>query len=388
MHTPRTHRRPSTLRTLAAVSVVLAVAVPSAAAPASAAAPVSATSGRERAQQAALDDLVAAGATGAALYDRHGNRSTSLASGYADVVEGRAMRVDDRFRAGSQMKSFTAVVVLQLVQEGRLRLDGMVDDLLPGVIPHGYGAGVTVRHLLQHTSGLFNFDNDPRVLAPYFAGDMAHRWTPQQLLDMAFEHEPVFPPGTGFQYSDTAYLLAAYVVEAVTGNTFDHELRTRLFRPLGLRDTSLPTVSAIEGRHAHGYMMFGDPPVNTDLTGIHPFSWAGGGIVTTVEDTSRFYRALMGGRLLSPALMREMTTTVEDPDSDLPSRAGLGVYRWTPCGVAWGKSGNSPGYLVYTWITADARHETTLMINEEPRTAGGPALAAYDDLLKRAFCAR
>jgi D-alanyl-D-alanine carboxypeptidase len=344
--------------------------------------------GGDGALQAALDGLVAAGATGAVLYDRHGSHTTRLASGYADVVEGRPMRIDDRFRAGSQMKSFTAAVVLQLVQEGRLGLDDLVDDLLPGVIPHGYGAGITVRHLLQHTSGLFNFDNDPRVLAPYFAGDLAHVWTPQQLLDMAFEHEPVFAPGTGFQYSDTAYLLAAYVVEAVTGNTFDSELRTRLIRPLGLRGTSLPTVSAIAGRYAHGYMMVGEPPVDTDISGIHPFSWAGGGVVTTVDDTSRFFRALMGGRLLSPALMREMTTTVVDPDSDLPSRAGLGVYRWTPCGVAWGKSGNSPGYLVYTWITADTRHETTLMINEEPRTAGGPALTAYDNLLTRAFCAR
>lgn len=282
MHTSRTFRNPSVIRALAAVSVVLAIAVPSAPVSAAVSASASTTSGRDRGLQAALDDLVAAGATGAVLYDRHGPRTTVLASGYADVVEGRPMRVDDKFRAGSQMKSFTAAIVLQLVQEGRFGLDDLVDDLLPGVIPHGYGAGVTVRHLLQHTSGLFNFDNDPRVLAPYFAGDMAHRWTPQQLLDMAFEHEPVFPPGTGFQYSDTAYLLAAYVVEAATGNSFDHELRTRLLRPLGLRNTSLPTVSAIAGRHAHGYMMFGDPPVNTDLTGIHPFSWAGGGIVTTV----------------------------------------------------------------------------------------------------------
>jgi D-alanyl-D-alanine carboxypeptidase len=378
MHAHRTHRA----RAVAAFSVLLAVVAPVAASPASA-------SGRgDRGLQAALDDLVAAGAPGAVLYDRHGNHTIRLAGGYADVAEGRRMRVGDRFRAGSQMKSFTAAIVLQLVDEGRLGLDDAVDDLLPGVIPHGYGAGVTVRHLLQHSSGLFNFDNDPRVLAPYFAGDMTHVWTPQQLLDMAFEHEPVFPPGTAFQYSDTAYLLAAYVVEAVTGNTFDHELRHRLLRPLGLRGTSLPTVSAITGRHAHGYIMFGDPPVSTDITGIHPFSWAGGGIVSTVEDTSRFFRALMGGKLLSPALMREMMKTIEATDSDLPSGSGLGVYRWTPCGVAWGKSGNTPGYLVYTWISPDARHETTLMINEDPRSVGGPALDAYIDLLNRSFCDR
>jgi D-alanyl-D-alanine carboxypeptidase len=382
MHTSRAYRRPFTIRALAAVSALLAVVVPSAPSAAGA-------SGRDdRGLQAALDGLVAAGAPGAVLYDRHGNHTVTLAGGYADVVQGRSMRVDDRFRAGSQMKSFTAAIVLQLVDEGRLGLDDPVDDLLPGVIPHGYGAGVTVRHLLQHSSGLFNFDNDPRVLAPYFAGDMTHQWTPQQLLDMAFEHEPVFPPGTGFQYSDTAYILAAYVVEAVTGNTFDHELRHRLLRPLGLRDTSLPTDSAIAGRYAHGYIEFGDPPASTDITGIQPFSWAGGGVVSTVEDSSKFFRALMGGRLLSRPLMREMMKTIEVTDSDLPSRSGLGVYRWTPCGVAWGKSGNSPGYLVYTWISPDTRHETTLMINEDPRSVGAPAYAAYIELLNRSFCDR
>jgi D-alanyl-D-alanine carboxypeptidase len=335
----------------------------------------------------ALDGLVAAGAPGAILYDRHGSRTTRLASGVADLADGRPMRVTDRFRAGSQMKSFTAVVVLQLVQEGRVGLDDAVDSLLPGVIPHGYGAGVTVRHLLQHNSGLFNFDEDPRVLAPAMAGDLGHAWTPQQLLDMAFEHPPLFPPGTRFYYSDTAYLLAAYIVEVVTGHSFDYELRKRIIRPLGLRDTSLPTTVDIAGRHAHGYVVFGDPPTDFDITYLYPFSWAGGGLTSTVDDSARFFRALFAGRLLSPALMREMTKTIEVTDSDLPSRSGLGVTQWSPCGAAWGKSGNAPGYMVYTWISSDTRHETVLMINDDPRSMG-PAMAVYNDLLARAFCRR
>jgi D-alanyl-D-alanine carboxypeptidase len=258
--------------------------------------------------------------------------------------------------------------VLQLVQEGRVGLDDAVDSLLPGVIPHGYGAGVTVRHLLQHNSGLFNFDDDPRVLAPAIAGDLGHVWTPQQLLDMALEHEPLFPPGTRFSYSDTGYILAAYIVEAVTGHSFDHELRKRIIRPLGLRDTSLPTT--------------------VDITYLYPFSWAGGGLTSTVDDSARFFKALLGGQLLSPALTLEMKKTIEVTDSDLPSQSGLGVTRWAPCGAAWGKSGNAPGYMVITWISPDTRHETVLMINDDPRSMGGPGMTAYYDVLARAFCTR
>jgi D-alanyl-D-alanine carboxypeptidase len=346
------------------------------------------TSRGDHALQAALDRLVAAGAPGAILYDRHGGHTVRLVSGVADLADGRPMRVTDRFRAASQMKSFTATLVLQLVQEGRLGLDDMVDDLLPGVIPHGYGAGVTVRHLLLHSSGLFDFGDDPRVLAPYFAGDLGHVWTPQALLDLAFEHEPLFAPGTRFSYSDTGYFLAAYVVEAVTGHTFDRELRNRILRPLGLRDTSLPTVPEIAGQHAHGYIVFGDPPADLDVTGLYPFSWAAGGITTTVDDSARFYRALLGGRLLSAALMRELKKTIEVTDADLPSRSGLGVQRWTPCGVAWGHSGNAPGYLVYTWISPDTRHETVLMINEDPLSLEPAAATAFFELLDHAYCSR
>jgi D-alanyl-D-alanine carboxypeptidase len=364
---------------IVAAATVLAVALPGAA---------SGTARHPQPLQAALDGLVAAGAPGAVLLDRHGDRTVRLASGYADIVAPRRMHAGDRFRAASQMKSLTATIVLQLVQEGRFGLDDPVDRLLPGVIPHGYGAGVTVRHLLQNNSGLVDFNTDPRVLAPYLAGDLGHVWTPQQLLDIAFEHEPLFEPGAAFNYSDTNYFLAAFVVEAVTGHTFDHELRARILRPLRLRHTDLPVTTEIWGSHAHGYFVMGDPPADVDLTYMYPWAWAAGGLNTDVDDSAAFYRALFTGRLLGPRMMRELRRTIEVTDSELPSRSGLGVQRWTPCGVAWGHSGNTPGYLVYTWISPDARHETVLMINEDPKTVGAAANSAFTDLLERSFCDR
>ncbi|MEV4177666.1 serine hydrolase domain-containing protein [Nonomuraea sp. NPDC049709] len=383
VRTRRNARHRLTVLLLVAVSLVLAGAFPAEGASGS-----SPPGRNDRQLQAALDRVVAAGAPGAILLDRHDGRTTRMTSGLADMATGRRMRAGDRFRAASQMKSFTAAVVLQLVQEGRLGLDDAVDGLLPGVIPHGYGAGVTVRHLLANSSGLFDFGDDPRVLEPYFAGDLGHVWTPRQLLDIAFEHAPLFPPGARYSYSDTGYFLAAYVVEAVTGNSFDHELRRRIINPLGLRDTSLPTVAGIAGRHAHGYIVMGEPPADLDITYLYPFAWAAGGLTTTVDDSATFFRALFDGRLLSPALMAEMKTTIEVDDSDLPSRSGLGVQRWTPCGVAWGHSGNSPGYLIYTWISPDTRHETVLMINEDPQSLEAAAATAYIDLLNRAYCSR
>jgi D-alanyl-D-alanine carboxypeptidase len=372
-------------RSILVAVTALAVALPAGAATASGHSPADP---RERRLQAVVDQLVALGAPGAILVDRQDGRVRRVASGLADVAAGQRMRPTDRFRAASQMKSFTATIVLQLVQEHRLRLDDPVDRLLPGVIPHGYGRGVTVRHLLQNNSGLFDFNNDPRVLAPYLAGDFEHVWTPAQLLDIAFEHEPLFPPGATYSYSDTNFFLAAYVVEKLTGDTFDHALRRRILVPLGLRRTDLPTTTAIWGRHAHGYIEFGDPPVNTDITGIYPWAWAAGGLNTTADDSAAFYRALFGGRLLGPAMMREMKRTIEAVGADLPSFSGLGVQKFTPCGPAWGHSGNTPGYLVYTWITPDTRHETVLMINEDPQTMGKAAMDIYAALLAQTFCDR
>jgi D-alanyl-D-alanine carboxypeptidase len=364
--------------TLTAAAMVLSPGTAGAASP----------SQHDRRLQAALDAIVAAGSPGAVLLDRHDGRTTRLASGYADTATGQRMRPGDRFRAASQMKSFTAVLVLQLVQERRFALDDPVDTLIPGVIPHGYGKGVTVRHLLQNNSGLFDFGNDPRVLEPYFGGDLGHVWTPPQLLDIAFEHAPLFPPGQEFSYSDTNFFLAAYIVEAVTGHSFDRELRTRILRPLGLHDTDLPRVAGIWGRHAHGYIALGDPPADLDVTYLYPFAWAAGGLNSTADDSARFYRALMGGRLLGPRMMRELETTIEVTDSELPSRTGLGVQRWTPCGVAWGHSGNSPGYLLYTWTSPDLRHETVIMVNEDPQSLEPAAVKGYFELLDRSFCDR
>ncbi len=334
-----------------------------------------------------VDALVAAGVPGAILLTREGRRTTQIASGLADVERGRAIRATDRFRIASLTKTYTATVVLQLVAERRLSLEDRVEHRLPGLVPGG--AGITIRQLLDHTSGLFDFENDPRSLAPYLAGDFGHHWEPRALVEIGVSHPPLFAPGTRYAYSNTNYLIAQLIVERITGRPLGAALERRIFRPLGLRATSYPTTPSIPGRHVHGYLVLDGPPA-TDVTGISPTLYAGAGaIVSTARDVATFYRSLVGGRLLRPGLLRAMKTTVSVGDAfDVPGqRYGLGLASFpTSCGRAWGHNGTLPGYLVFAYSSANGRRQAVLLVNLDPRSLSPLAVERYFALLETAYC--
>ena len=170
---------------------------------------------------------------------RDKNRTVSIASGLGNVDEQTPMRPGDRFRIASHTKTYVATVVLQLVSEGKLRLDDTVEQWLPGLVPNG--DEITIRQLLNMTSGLFDYEQDPRVFAPYINGDLGYHWSPLELVQIAVSHEPLFEPGATQSYSNTGYILAGLIIEAATGNTLRGELSHRIFRPLDLRATSFPT---------------------------------------------------------------------------------------------------------------------------------------------------
>ena len=193
--------------------------------------------------QLALDQVVAAGAPGAVVLVRDGDRTTRLSSGYGNLEPKTPMRAADVTRIGGVTKSFTATVVLQLVGEKRLRLGDTVERWLPGAIPNG--GAVTIRQLLNHTSGIYDYAADPLYLAPYSAGDLTHIFEPDALVQIAADHGPLFAPGSALTYSNTNYLLLGKIVEAATGKSFASELRTRIFKPLGLHHTSYATSSEI-----------------------------------------------------------------------------------------------------------------------------------------------
>jgi D-alanyl-D-alanine carboxypeptidase len=186
-------------------------------------------------------------------------------------------------------------------------------------------------------------------------------------------------------------MLAGLIIEAVTGKPLASELRRCIFTPLHLRATSFPLTPWIPNPYAHGYYLLGRPPA-TDVSGLSPFPWAAGAVVSTAGDVATFYRALLSGHLLRPNLLRAMETTVAEGhgQSDVPgARSGLGLQAFpTPCGLAYGHNGTFPGYLVYAYTSKDGRRQAVLIVNESAESLPKPFAPLYLHLLTRAFCQR
>ncbi|MFI6007869.1 serine hydrolase domain-containing protein [Streptomyces sp. NPDC051243] len=318
------------------------------------------------------------GGPGALAEVRDRTGSAVLTSGVADVRSGAPIRRDSRFRIGSMTKPFVATVMLQLVGERRVVLDDPVERYLPGVVRgHGNdGRVITVRQLLQHTSGV------PDVLdhlgpAEILKDPLAHH-DARDLVDIALAHPPTFEPGTGWRYSNTGYLLAGLIIEKVTGHTYGEEIRRRIITPLGLRETYVPGDDpAIPGPHPRGYVRPGADAPLMDITAVNPsVAGASGEMISSGTDLNRFLDALVRGELLRPAQLREMTRT--RPTGNPDGRAyGLGLEsRPLPCGgLYWGHTGDMLGSETAGGATVDGR-QATVMVNLDP----GGSDAQSDDI--------
>lgn len=293
-------------------------------------------------------------------------RQGSAAAGVTDIATGEAVRPDDRFRIASAGKTFVATVVLQLACEGRLSLDDTVEDWLPGVVSGNGndGSRITVRQLLQHTSGLYNYTAALPLLDSVdgFKADRYRTWTDEELVAIAMRHRPNFAPGTKWSYTNTGYTLAGMIIKKATGNNWQQEVTRRIVRPLGLRHTLAPTTgTGIPGRHLHGYSDFDDSGATIDVTEVNPsFAGAAGAMTSTAADLTRFYQALLGGHLLRPAQLAAMKTTVRTLELDFvwPGASyGLGLMRIPlSCGGSYySHPGDFPGYTTRNGVSADGR---------------------------------
>jgi D-alanyl-D-alanine carboxypeptidase len=340
--------------------------------------------------QQAASKLVTDGVPGVIILTRRGQQVSYVVAGQADKATGQPMQPQDRVHIGSITKTFVATVVLQLAAEGRLSLDDSVQKWLPGVISgHGYDpARITIRQLLQQTSGLRDYTDDPLFQTPQ---GLARAWQPQQLVDIAVR---LGPPVHGWLYANTNYILLGMIIQKVTGQTPAAEISSRILVPLGLHDTSFPLTSTqIPGPHAQGY--YGSLNV-TSL--VNPSSaWTAGAMISTAGDVARFYQALLTGRLLPPAEQRELLTTIPVNDSGelYPEHYGLGIYSvQLPCGTAWGHDGGYPGGIKsYAYTSTDGSRQAVLIYNDfkmsEPTPAGTGTPAFYRDVTKAldlAFC--
>ncbi|WP_437509828.1 serine hydrolase domain-containing protein [Sorangium sp. So ce1099] len=325
----------------------------------------------------------------AAVSDLDGKTRHYIA-GVADLETRAKVPVDGQVRIGSNSKPFTAVVVLQLVGEGKVDLDAPVETYLPGLV-RGEGIDgheITVRQLLQQNSGLPDFVNElftgglDKVRHTYF--------DPRTLLDLALAQGVRFPPGDRWEYSNTNYILAGLLVEKVTGRPLAEEITRRVIERIGLRHTYVPRIGdeGIRECHPRGYHAdsFGEPLY--DVTELDPsMAGASGNMISTPGDLNRFFTALLGGELLEPAQLEEMRATI-DASSMWPGTAyGLGLSS-SPLscgGLAWGHGGDIFGYETAGGVTDDGR-AVTVAVTALPSALPGvetreQAYAAYADVL-------
>jgi D-alanyl-D-alanine carboxypeptidase len=275
--------------------------------------------------QQLLDSTVADGFIPGAVLAVYipGQEPWSGASGLADRQRRRPMEPQTRVRIASISKIFTAVVVLQLVEEGKIDLDAPMTTWLPDLVPNG--DKITVRQLLNHTTGLYDFVEDRRFISRgYQKPDRV--WTPRELVAYATRFRPAFAPGAAgaFDYSSTNYVILGMIVEQVTGNTLGHEMQRRIFAPLRLESTFFAPEDKVQGQQAHGYMK------NTDQTNISlSIVFATANIVSTASDVRRFAQALVGGDLLQPPTLELMYQFVNGHGQyNMPDLAyGEGIMR-------------------------------------------------------------
>ncbi|MEU4088128.1 serine hydrolase domain-containing protein [Streptomyces aureus] len=321
--------------------------------------------------RAAVHDGVP-GVTATAV-DRRGRWSAT--AGVGDLRTGTPRSSADRYRVGSITKTFVSTVLLQLEAEKRLSLDDSVETWLPGVVRgNGYdGSKITVRQLLNHTSGIFNYTADDDFVATHFARDgfLRHRYdtlTPGQLVAVALAHKPDFAPGTSWNYSNTNYVLAGMVIEKVTGRSYASEIRDRIIKSLNLRATSLPgTRSAVPGPHSRAYSKLAETTTGPtyDVTALNPsMASSAGEVISDNADLDRFYGALLRGRLLPREQLKEMKSIVRI--DGIPNGGyGLGLLEQTlSCGVRiWGHDGGIHGSSSVAVTTEDGRHSIAFNFN-------------------------
>ncbi|MEU3597535.1 serine hydrolase domain-containing protein [Streptomyces sp. NPDC006798] len=334
------------------------------------------------ATRAALTKIVTDGLPGVTATAQDANGVWRAGIGLGDLRTGEKRGEKDRFRIASITKTFVATVLLQLEAEGRLDLDDTVEKWLPGLV-HGEGHDgrkITVRQLLNHTSGIFDYLGDPEFNSGYAAGQgfLKNRHAshePEELVGYAMRNPPTQQPGGVHQYSNTNYVLAALIIEAVAGEAYEDEIRERIIEPLGLRATLNPgdrSTRPEPGSRAYSTLTHLPGPRIYDITSSNASSvWGAGDMISDAADLNRFFRALLQGGLLPPEQLKAMKTPAPNP-MEIGYGYGLGLEQYTTsCGTAvWGHTGGWKGSLTMSMHGEDGRRSLTFNTNGDWRFDG------------------
>ena len=340
----RAGRRRSVVWRVLAVPVAAAIALGAAGGTASAAL----SKGEAESLKARAQGLVEAGypAALAAVSDSKGE-SAGVAVGKGSLETGQAPPMDGEVRIGSNTKTFVAVVVMQLVQEGKVGLDEPIETYLPGLIKgEGIdGSKITVRQLLQHTSGLPEYtDTIPGSGDIFQVKD--HYAQPRDLLDAALGKPAAFEPETQWKYTNTNYIVLGMLIERVSQRPVGEQIDERIVKKLGLSHTYFPAPGEekIRGTHPQGYHLSAGGKLE-DITEMDPFwAWAAGAMISTPSELNTFFQAVFDGRLLTQSSIDEMKKGVDTDKAGVVYGLGL-IGRSLSCGgTAWGHGGDIAGY--------------------------------------------
>lgn len=325
------------------------------------------------------------GPPGVIVVVQQGGQRSVHTAGEAEVGSGVAPAADDHIRVASVAKAFTAATALSLVDDGVLGLDDTIGQRRPD-LPAAWSE-VTLRQLLDHTSGVPDFTASPAFAAEVTAS-LGTAPPPRALLDVVEDEPLTFPPGSEYEYSNSDNIIVGLIIEAATGQPFATVLDREVLEPLGLRDTSLPEGPELPDPYVHGYELQ-PPDAPDDLSELLAagWAWASGGIVSTPADMNRFVRGYVGGELFGPAVRAEQWSRFipaagsEPPGPGLNS-ASLGLFRYqTPCGTVYGHSGNTFGYTQLVVASADGERSATISISlQRTRKSTGQAADVFEAL--------
>jgi D-alanyl-D-alanine carboxypeptidase len=350
----------------------------------------------------ALQELVAmdGGPPGVIAIVQRGQSREVHSFGVRNLKGNLPLRAKDRMRIASAAKAFSGAVALSLVSKGALSLKDTIGELLSDLPdpPPDTWSEVTLRQLLNHTSGLPDFTGSDEFLNAVIANPTQPD-PPEKLITYAYDlnnGELLFPPGTRYKYSNSDNIVVALMVEAATGRTYESQLQQQVFGPLGLRKTSLPVGPNIRKPYIHGYDVSVDPPDDGSEDIAAGWAWASGGIVSTPAELNTFIRAYVRGDLFDLRTRSKQRKVIEGGGSEPPgpgkNSAGLGIFRYeTSCGTVWGHTGNIPGgYTQFMAASPDGKRSATVSINTQltpPSTGDQDAFKALRRAEELAVCA-
>ncbi len=327
--------------------------------------------GRDAALDRALKELVAmrGGPPGVIAVVQRGEKREVHTFGVPQRKSGLPMSADDRMRIASAAKAFSGAVALSLVSKGTLSLDDTIGERLPE-LPDAWSE-VTLRQLLNHTSGLPDFSQNKRFREDLL-DSLKKAPPPEKLLSYVKRKDLRFDPGSKYKYSNSDNVAVALMVESATGRTYEGQLQEQVYGPLGLRNTTLPSGPNLRKPFIHGYGNdpSQEPPEDVSELVAAGWAWASGGVVSTPGDLNTFVRGYVKGDLFDLRTRSQQRRIVEGGRSGPPgpgkNSAGLGIFRYeTKCGTVWGHTGNTLGYTQFMAASPNGRRSVTVSVNSQ-----------------------